>query len=85
MTIIWDYDRLICEARAIESTVANLTLAAELQAAYKTGTQGADLHTRRAWAECGPEAARRTFGDCQAVNDLAAVAVRDLENIEERN
>ena len=82
MTTIWDYDKLLTLAKTIESTVANLGSVADLQATYRAGTLDADLHTRKAWAEVGPEAARRALGDCQPVNELAAAAVLDLQDIE---
>jgi hypothetical protein len=80
--IIWDYAQLLAQARAVEATIADLVGMADLLPAFKAGTQADDPYTRRAWAECGPEAARRKFGDCKQVNELQALAAQDLENIE---
>jgi len=50
---------------------------------YLAGTRSEDVYTRRAWAEVGPEAARRKFGDCKPVNELQALAAQDLAQLED--
>ena len=78
---VWDFARLADLADLVESTIATLGGPDDLRPAYDAARAADDLHTRRAWANVGPAAALRMWGDCWQVNELGALAAADLADL----
>lgn len=77
----WDYNRLLYNARAIESEVKNANSLDDVKKRYTEVMRGNDKHLRRAWAENLQAVAVSKWRESRDTNDLGRMARADLEKL----
>lgn len=77
----WDFDRLLYNARAIESEVKQAASLADVRRKYDEVLKSGDKHARRAWAENAYTEVVKRWGESLNANELRRTAAADLASL----